>query len=83
MAIGASPRIWHSSAGFERLLIEKIRVNPRLDVLGLAFTQAELISICLILVGIGMSVVLPRNRRWLRLCIPLGLVALLSACVAI
>jgi len=72
------------SAGFERLLIEKIRINPRLDFLGLAFTQAELISVCLILVGIGMLMVaLRRARRWLRLCIPLGLVVLLSACVAL
>ena len=71
-------------AGFERLLIEKIRINPRLHFFRFAFTQAELISVCLILVGIGMSVVaLPDRRRWLRLCIPLGLVALLSACVAI
>jgi len=71
-------------AGFERLLIEKIRVNVRLHVLGIAFTQAELISFCLILVGIGMLVVvLPRGRRWLRICIPLGLIALLSACVVI
>jgi phosphatidylglycerol---prolipoprotein diacylglyceryl transferase len=71
-------------AGFERLLVEKIRINPRLHFLGLAFTQAELISVCLIVVGIGMSViVLPRKRRWVRLGIPLALVALLSACVAI
>ena len=71
-------------SGFERLLIEKIRINPRINFLGFAFTQAELISVCLILVGAGMLVVaLPRRRRWLRLCIPIGLVALLSACVAI
>lgn len=70
--------------GFERLLIEKIRVNPRLHFLGAAFTQAELISVCLILVGIGVLVAaLPRGRRWVRLFLPLGLVALLSACVAI
>lgn len=71
-------------AGFERLLIEKIRIDPRLDLLGLSFTQAELISTLLILLGIGMLVVrLPRRRHWLRVCIPLGLIALLSACVAI
>lgn len=71
-------------AGFERLLIEKIRVNPRLNFLGAAFTQAELISACLILVGIGVLVVaLPRRRRWLRLFLPLSLLALLSACVAV
>jgi phosphatidylglycerol:prolipoprotein diacylglycerol transferase len=71
-------------AGFERLLIEKIRVNPLLNFLGFAFTQAELISVCLILVGTGMLIsALPHRRRWLRYSIPLGLIALLSACVAI
>lgn len=71
-------------AGFERLLIEKIRINPRLHFLGFAFTQAELISVCLVLVGIGMLLLaLPRERRWLRLGIPLALLALLSACVAV
>lgn len=71
-------------AGFERLLIEKIRINPRLHFFGIEFTQAELISVCLILVGMGMlAAALPRRRRWLRLFVPLGLIALLSACVAI
>jgi phosphatidylglycerol---prolipoprotein diacylglyceryl transferase len=82
--LGSVFAVYLLCTGFERLLIEKIRVNPRLDFLGAAFTQAELISVCLILIGIGMLIVtLPRRRRWLRLFLPLGLVALLSACVAI
>lgn len=82
--LGSVFALYLLGAGFERLLIEKIRVNPRLHFLGFAFTQAELISVCLILAGIGMLMIaLPRRRRWLRLCIPLGLVALLSACVAL
>jgi len=81
---GAVFALYLLCAGFERLLIEKIRINPRLGFLGIAFTQAELISVCLIFIGIGVSVVtLPRRRRWFRLVVPLGLIALLSACVAI
>lgn len=82
--VGSIFAVYLLCAGFERLLIEKIRINSRINFLGFAFTQAELIFVCLTLVGMGMLVVaLPRRRRWLRLCIPLGLLALLSACVAI
>ncbi|MGH8220836.1 MAG: prolipoprotein diacylglyceryl transferase [Steroidobacteraceae bacterium] len=82
--VGSVFALYLLCAGFERLLIEKIRIDPRLHFLGFAFTQAELISVCLILLGIGMLVVaLPRRRRWLRLGVPLGLIALLSACVAV
>jgi len=71
-------------AGFERLLIEKIRVNPRLAILDVSFTQAELISMLLILLGIaGLLTALPSQRSWLRYGIPLGLIVLLSACVAL
>lgn len=82
--VGSIFALYLLCAGFERLLIEKIRVNPRLDVLGLSFTQAELISVCLTVLGSGMLIaVLPRRHRWLRFFIPLGLIALLSACAAI
>lgn len=39
--------------GLERLLIEQIRVNAEMDVLGLRFTQAELIAV-LTLIGGGV-----------------------------
>lgn len=38
--------------GIERFLIELIRVNTRYHVAGISFTQAELISLCLVLAGI-------------------------------
>src|SRR6185369_16490513 len=38
-------------AGFERLLIEKIRVNARYSVLDFAVTQAQAISFALVLAG--------------------------------
>lgn len=40
-------------SGVERNLIEKIRVNSTMEVFGLVFTQAELISFVFILLGVG------------------------------
>lgn len=42
--------------GMERFLIELIRVNTKYHVGGIYFTQAELISLVLTLVGIGMII---------------------------
>lgn len=39
--------------GIERFLIETIRVNSKYHAFGLGFTQAELISSILILLGIA------------------------------
>jgi phosphatidylglycerol:prolipoprotein diacylglycerol transferase len=38
--------------GVERFLIEKIRVNPEYYLFGLTFTQAEIISVVLVCVGV-------------------------------
>lgn len=42
--------------GVERFLIELIRVNNRYVVAGISFTQAELISLCLVVFGITLIV---------------------------
>jgi len=42
--------------GVERFLIELIRVNTRYHFAGISFTQAELISLCLIMGGIALIV---------------------------
>jgi phosphatidylglycerol:prolipoprotein diacylglycerol transferase len=39
-------------AGIERLLIEQIRVNPVFDLMGLHATQAEIIAVALIVLGV-------------------------------
>ncbi len=39
--------------GIERFLIEKIRINPDYNILGIKATQAEIIAVLLIIVGIG------------------------------
>lgn len=41
-------------AGIERFLIEKIRVNTIMNLGSLTFTQAEFISVILMLIGIGL-----------------------------
>jgi phosphatidylglycerol:prolipoprotein diacylglycerol transferase len=68
-------------AGFERLLIEKIRVNPRHDWLGIGATQAEIISMALIVGGLlGMIVAMRGRGLWPRVVLVAGVGAALSAC---
>jgi phosphatidylglycerol:prolipoprotein diacylglycerol transferase len=69
-------------AGFERLLIEKIRVNARHDLLGLQLTQAEAISVCLVVAGLlGLLAALKGGRVWTRVLLAVAVGAALSACV--
>ena len=50
--------------GVERFLIELIRVNTRYHVAGISFTQAELISVCLVIGGIILIVTgLNRSKK--------------------
>ena len=49
--------------GLERFFIEKIRVNNRLEIFGLHPTQAEVISLGLVLVGIAGWVFLWQKNR--------------------
>ncbi len=49
--------------GVERFFIEKIRVNPDINIAGIEATQAEYISALLILAGIAGAVWLWRRKR--------------------
>ena len=49
--------------GFERFMIEKIRVNNRMDFLGFHPTQAEVISFGLMIVGAGLWIFLWQKNR--------------------
>jgi phosphatidylglycerol:prolipoprotein diacylglycerol transferase len=49
--------------GMERFLVEQIRVNTRYYFLGIEPTQAELISVLLMLMGAGLFVVLHKRSR--------------------
>jgi phosphatidylglycerol:prolipoprotein diacylglycerol transferase len=50
-------------AGVERLLVEQIRVNPVLNVAGIMATQAQMIAVTLIVLGVVGSVALARRVR--------------------
>jgi phosphatidylglycerol:prolipoprotein diacylglycerol transferase len=50
-------------AGVERLLVEQIRVNPVLNVAGIMATQAQMIAVTLIVLGVVGSVALARWSR--------------------
>ena len=67
--------------GFERLLIEKIRINTRYDLFGAHVTQAEAISFLLVIAGlVGVLMTLHRKRFWTRLIVGAGVLAALCAC---
>jgi phosphatidylglycerol:prolipoprotein diacylglycerol transferase len=68
-------------AGFERLLIEKIRINARYDLFGEHVTQAEAISFLLVVAGLaGVLATLRSSRLLTRIVVALGVLAALSAC---
>ena len=69
-------------AGFERLLIEKIRINTEHSVFGFSLTQAELVSVGIIVAGlIGILGTLRTRRLWTRITFSLCVLGALSACV--
>jgi prolipoprotein diacylglyceryl transferase len=49
--------------GLERFFIEKIRVNNKLDLFGLNPTQAEVISVGLMITGVILWIVLVQRRK--------------------
>lgn len=50
--------------GIERFWIEKIRINDKYNVLGFEWTQAQIIAVCLALIGIvGIVYFVNRNRK--------------------
>lgn len=50
--------------GIERFWIEKIRINDQYNVLGFSWTQAQIIAVCLVLIGIaGIVFLVNRNHR--------------------
>ena len=68
-------------AGFERIVIEKIRVNVRYDLLGTSVTQAEAISFLLIIAGlVGILATLRTKRFWTKAVVSAGVLSALAAC---
>ena len=67
-------------SGFERLLIEKIRINSEYHLWGMSFTQAEFISTALIIAGtIGITKTI-NAKRLPKIIFALAAVGALSAC---
>ncbi len=52
--------------GLERFSIEQIRVNRKMDLLGIDITQAELISLVLLVVGLTGTIILMRKPSTLK-----------------
>ncbi|MBO6516264.1 MAG: prolipoprotein diacylglyceryl transferase [Bacteroidia bacterium] len=50
-------------AGFERFWIEKIRVNATYNLFGMEITQAEIISVVLMLLGVGMIIWFKKTHK--------------------
>lgn len=70
-------------SGFERLLIEKIRINVHYHAFGFAFTQAEAIAFALIVGGFVGVLVTKRSARLVpRLIFSVAVLSALSACVS-
>jgi phosphatidylglycerol---prolipoprotein diacylglyceryl transferase len=70
-------------SGFERLLIEKIRINVQFHAFGLAFTQAEAIAFALIVAGFIGVLVTKRSARLVpKLIFSAAVLSALSACVS-
>jgi phosphatidylglycerol:prolipoprotein diacylglycerol transferase len=67
-------------AGFERLLVEKIRVNVRHDLLGYSLTQAEVVSLAVIIAGFVGVLLALRTRAYWKILFSLGVLSALSAC---
>jgi phosphatidylglycerol---prolipoprotein diacylglyceryl transferase len=49
--------------GIERFFVEKIRVNDKLNAFGISFTQAELIAVLLIIIGIVWGALLYNRQK--------------------
>ena len=70
-------------SGFERLLIEKIRINSEYHLWGMSFTQAEFISTALIIAGV-VGIVKTTNAKLLpKIIFSVVAVGALSACTQI
>lgn len=70
-------------SGFARLLIEKIRINSEYHLIGLSFTQAELISTLFILAGLIGILLTTRARHAPKIVFSLVVLGTLSACAGL
>lgn len=69
--------------GFQRLLIEKIRVNKELYLFDIGFTQAELISAILILGGLIGIIKTSQSKSIPKVAFSIAVFGALTACAAL
>jgi phosphatidylglycerol:prolipoprotein diacylglycerol transferase len=50
-------------SGVERFLVERIRINPKYHLFGMAFTQAEMLSVMMMIAGLVGLIYFSRSRR--------------------
>ncbi len=67
-------------SGFARLLIEKIRINSEYHIFGASFTQAEFISVLLILLGLAGILKTAQFRQAPKIVFTVAVFGALSAC---
>ena len=67
-------------SGFERLLIEKIRINSEYHLWGMSFTQAEFISVALIIAGVIGILKTTESHRIYKILFSVSIIGALSAC---
>jgi phosphatidylglycerol:prolipoprotein diacylglycerol transferase len=71
------------AVGFERLLIEKIRLNVRFEMFGALVTQAEAISVLLVIAGLaGVLATLRPKRSWSKAIVSVFVLTALAACAS-
>jgi len=70
-------------SGFERLLIEKIRINREISVFDYSFTQAEIISIFVIILGLVGTLITSNLKVAGKIGISFAIVGALTACATI
>lgn len=70
-------------SGFQRLLIEKIRINKELVIFDYSFTQAELVSIALIVGGLIGVLLTSRTKIVPKIGFSLLVIGALTTCAAL
>ena len=68
-------------SGLERLWIEKIRININYHFFGLEFTQAEFISMVVVIIGLIGILKTTTSKRIPKIVFSVALLGVLSACV--
>ena len=70
-------------SGFERLLVEKVRINKELFAFDYSFTQAEIISVLIIIGGLAGTLITSNSKLAAKIGFSFVVVGALTACASI